>query len=367
MKKIKQVIRDVYDPTPPDEIPETGLSGLPPELLEAAILRYRILTGLFIVLLIVLLFVLGHVLTRPKRVPAPPVEISPSEKLKYVPYYTLPKEALWVMQYEREHAEDLYLQQTTNQPVSVDWVKTVAYHLIVGQQAMKAGVLDKATVHFEQALTIFPELRGIHGLVGTLYLQQQQFARAVSHLEAALKEHPSYAVLNNLGTALMTGGFTEEAERCLLEAQKMNPDHPGSYKNLALLYKMQEKHEQAIASFKQYFVRHDQDTEAMQLYAEYLISLDKREQAIEFLKAGCQAHPEDALPLYLLLATIEARDRNETAAIEALKQATHLISPNLALTELNRQEFDAIRDNRAFQSLVRNVELATVSPEAVND
>lgn len=367
MKKVKQVIRDVYDPTPPEDIPETGLAGLPPEMLEAAIRRYRALTGFFIVLLIGLLFALGEVLYKQKRVPAPPIVIAPTEKLEYVPYYTLPDDAVWVMQYEIEQAENLYLQQTTNQPVSVEWVKQVAYHLIIGQQALALEVTDKAIVHFEQALTIFPGLQGTHGLVGTLYLKQRQFAPAIQHLRTALEEHRSYTVLNNLGSALLMGGFADEAERYLLEAREMDSDHPGSHKNLALLYKNQEKHEQAIASFEEYFSRHNRDVEAMSLYAKYLISLDRREPAVEFLKTGSRAHPNNALPLYLLLATIEAQDMNEGAAIEALKQMTHFISPNLALTKLNRQEFDDLRDNGEFQSLVREVELATVSLEGVNE
>lgn len=361
MKKVKQGIRSVYE-VPPEETPQAGPAGLPPELLEAALRRYRIQTVCFCSLMIALLFALTGVLCRKPRAAAPAAPPSPAAKRTYVPYHTLPKESLWVIGYERE-AKDLDLVAATNQPLSIEWVKHAAYHLITAQQSLQAEQHDQSIVHFEKALTIFPELHGVNSLLGTLYLKQGVLDEAVDHLRAALNEQPDYATRNNLGSALMAAGRTAEAEQVLLEAQTANPDHPATYKNLALLYRETGQHDSALACFEQYFARNDQDVDAMKLYAEYLISLDKREQAVGFLNEYCRSHAESGLPLYLLLASVEAQQLNEEAALAALQKMTRYVRPTRALTELHSREFDPIRECEAFRELVRQLELAMVRLE----
>jgi tetratricopeptide (TPR) repeat protein len=361
MKKVKQGIRSVYE-VPEEETPQAGPAGLPQELLEAALRRYRIQTVCFCSLTIALMFALAGVLFRKPRAAAADAPSASAARRTYVPYYTLPKESLWVISYERE-AKDLDLIAATNQPLSIEWVKHTAYHLITAQQSLKAEQFDQAIDHFEKALTIFPELHGINSLLGTLYLRQGILDEAVNHLRSAQQEQPDYATLNNLGSALMAAGRMDEAERVLLEAQAQNPDHPATYKNLALLYRETGQPDPALAGFEEYFARNDQDIAAMKLYAEYLISLDKREQAVRFLNEYSQSHAESGLPLYLLLASVEAKQQNEEAALAALKKMIQYVRPTRALTELHSQEFDPIRECDGFRELVRQTELAMVRLE----
>ncbi len=361
MRKIKQGTRNVYD-VPPEETPATGPAHLPAEMLEAAVRRYHILMICFCTLTIALFFVLAGMLYRTNRAPAPPDQLVTAKKQAYVPFYTLPKESQWVIDYERE-AEGMDRTASADQPFSIEWVKYAAYHLIAAQQSMEVEQIDEAISHFEKALVIFPGLRGINSRLGTLYLRKGIPNKAVKHLTAARAEQPDYAVLNNLGAALMAAGQTDQAEETLLQAQTENPDHPGSYKNLALLYQATQQHDQALTCFEDYFAKNDRDVDAMQLYAEYLITLDKKEQAIRFLKTFSLVHAENGLPLYRLLAAVEAQEQNKEAAVEALKQITDRIRPTLALNELHRPEFDSIRESAEFQELIRQVELATVRLE----
>ena len=363
MKRVKQLSRDVYDTTPPEEQSGDEVAGLPLELLEAAVRRWRRQMIILGSLLIALFFVLGEMLGRRSqtRKPAPEVQLTPDETRTFIPYHTLPSEALWVINYEHE-ATDLDLA-ATNQAFSIEWVKHAAYHLITAQQALKTEQSKPAVLHLEKAITAIPELRGIHGLIGTLCLQQGDLDEAVHHLEEALKEGETYAGHNNLGSALMATGELERAEKHLLKARELNPDHPASHKNLALLYQEKGMAEQALASYESYFSRYDQDVDAMVRYAKYLIALNRREDAVTFLKSGCESHSGNALPLCLLLAEIEAHQENEQAAVDALEKITRHISPNLALTELNRPEFDTIRDSEVFRQLVHRMELAVVRME----
>ena len=159
----------------------------------------------------------------------------------------------------------------------------------------------------------------------------------------------------------MAAGELKWAEDCLLQAQAMQPEHPASYKNLALLYRAAENPESSLAHFKHYLELYDQDAEAMETYAEYLIELDRGEEATEFLETYPVLHTDHAQSLYLLLAQIEARSSHSAQAVAALKKMSHHISPNLALTKLHQADFDSIRDTDEFQALVRQVELAMIT------
>ena len=161
----------------------------------------------------------------------------------------------------------------------------------------------------------------------------------------------------------MAAGKSDQAEDYLLRAQALKPEHPGSYKNLALLYQEMELPEKAIESFEMYFSLFHEDADAMEIYAKYLIDLGRREQALEFLETYCQLHAKNALPFYLLLAQIEAQTTNSVQAVAALKNITRYISPNLALTKLHQPAFDSIRDSEEFQALEQQVELAMVTLE----
>ncbi|MBL7016908.1 MAG: hypothetical protein ISR84_05060, partial [Kiritimatiellales bacterium] len=151
------------------------------------------------------------------------------------------------------------------------------------------------------------------------------------------------------------------AEGYFLQAQAMQPEHPASHKNLALMYREAENPEASLAHFKRYLELQTQDEEAAKNYAEYLVELDRKEEATEFLETYSVLHTDHAQPLYLLLAKIEASSTNTVQAVAALQKMSRHISPNQALIKLNLDDFDSIRDAEEFQALIRQVELATVT------
>lgn len=338
---------------------------MPPEL-EAQLRRHRIRSAIFAGIALLLLFTLVALLLRGTRPAPPPPPVIRAEETQYVPKYTLPSDALWVMNYQQGAVNLAIEGAVSDQPVSTKWVKNVAYHVIVGQQALAVEHYEKATVHFEKALNIFPEIRGVRGSLGTVYLKQHRLEKAVDLLRGAVAEEGSLSAVSNLGAALLAAEQFEEAEQYLLRAQALDPKHPGCHKNLALLYRKTEKPEKALHHFERYFSLYQGDFAAVELYAEYLLKLNRRELAITFLREACVQQSEEALPLYLLLAKLEARATNEIHAVEALQNITRYISPNLALTKLDQEDFDVIRDTEAFQNLVHQLELAMVTLENRN-
>ena len=173
-------------------------------------------------------------------------------------------------------------------------------------------------------------------------------------------------MVSNLGIALLATQQFESSEKCLLRALALQPEHPGCHKNLALLYQKMERPKQARLHFEKYLSLYPEDFNTVENYSEYLLRLGQRERAAAFLREACAQESADALPLYLLLAQVEARATNEVQAVAALKNITRYISPNLALIHLHMEEFDTIRTTEAFQNLLHQIELAEVTLENQN-
>lgn len=285
---------------------------------------------------------------------------------QFVPHYTLPMDEEWVLMYEvgfRRTEDDNAKEEPT---LSTKWIKSAAYNIIMGHQALRKEQYQEASAFFERALQIFPDLRDVHEPLGVAYLKQQKFDEAAAALQAAIKENDSFSVLNNLGVALMGAKRFDEAEPFLLQVLAHQPNHPGGQKNLALLYRKMDRPKKALPYFEAYFSLCPEDFAEVELYANYLITLNRRERATAFLKETCQAQSREALPLYLLLAKLEAHATNTAESVEALKNITRYISPNLALTELHHESFDPIRDTEAFENLVHHLELSMVTLENQN-
>jgi Tfp pilus assembly protein PilF len=360
MKKIKQDVRQLCIALQRGEFDLDDARRLAEDL-NQEILRARRRTILTGTLFVFLSFILAGAICKPRSATLAAAPDS-SSGLSYIPKHTLPLDSLWVIDYQQK---DLHsrIPALTQQPFSEEWVKHAAYHLIMGRQAMDENLPKEAVVHLEEVLTIFPELRGVHGTLGTIYLQMNKTAAAVPHLEAALDEGESLSVLNNLGAALMRTGRPDRAEELILRAHELNPQYPGVLKNLALLYREKEAPEKALAYFEEYLTLYHEDIQTAEIYADYLTGLNRREQAVEFLENYSRQNTGHALPLYLLLAKLEAQTTNAPAAVAALREMADVTTPNLALIRLNLDDFDSIRDTEEFQSLVHQIELAAVTLE----
>ena len=353
-------LHDIYRALPKREGGADPIGKMPLEL-EQHLRRYRRLSAFLGLSCVFLLLLLMALLNRKTWIAPAVLPVTPAAERHYVPQYTLPSEALWVMSYQQAAGGFSLGAESGDQPVSTKWVKNVAYHVIVGQQALAVKEYEKAAIHFEKALVIFPEIHGVRGSLGTAYLKQQKYEKAIAPLKAAAQEEPSFSAISNLGIALLATKLFERAEEHLLQALALQPEHPGCHKNLALLYHATERPEKTIGHFETYVTLCREDITAVELYADYLLGLGQRDRATAFLRKVCQQECEHNLPLYLLLAKIEARATNDVQAVETLKNITRYISPNLALTKMNLEDFDTIRDTEAFQNLLHQLELAMVT------
>lgn len=363
MRKRQKDLQDIYLAPKEREEDADYVWKMPPEL-EEQVLRTHRQTALLTLLFLGVVLSLIVLLTRDIQIDdsSQPFPTTQSAVRQLIPSYTLPEEESWVLMYAAS-IQNAAPENETNCPLSTKWIKNAAYHVIMGHQSYAIENYEEAIAHFEKALLIFPAIRGVHEPLGTAYMKQNHFEAAIEPLREAIREKETFPALSNLGVALLATEHLQEAEECLLQALALQPEHPGCHKNLALLYQRMEIPKKALSHFETYFSLHAEDFNAIEIYAEYLISLGQPERATSFLKEACQQERIDALPLHLLLANIEAKATNEVQAVDALRNITRYLSPNLTIVEMNRSDFDSIRETEAFQCFLRQLELQAVSLE----
>ncbi len=358
MKKLDTDIRDIYRTkdasSEADATPEHKIA----ELIERSLRRQQIFNlsaGLLTLALVAILvsafvndFLLGPVADVPVR-----------GKSSGVPAYTLPADEQWVLEYRKVAVEADGSARPGPKKVSTKWIKNAAYHTILGELALRQGELETAQNHFEVALTTFPAMTGIRGDLGTAYLKQQHFERAAEQLQKALTEGSSVVTLNNLGVARLGLGEYEQAESVLQQALQQQPDLSGCYKNLALLYQKTGRTNDAVAAFETYLSANPQDTPLLEHYVSYLTAAGRPRDAIGFLEQMDGA--TDPLAVHLLLAETAARDADAERAVDALRYSARFLSPRQAIVKMHDPAFEKIARTEPFETLLYQLELATVS------
>jgi len=355
MKKNDTDIRDIYRSEDPK--PEPDPEWKTQELIEREMRRqfiFNISVGLFVFVLAAFLVTTIAKEFLFKAAPMEPVK----GKIQRVAAYALPEDEQWALEYRQAAALAENGESGGPKPFSTKWVKNAAYHIIMGEQALRLDELDAAQDHLEEAVDTFPSTTGIHGRLGEIYLKRQYFEKAVDQLQKALKEQPSIDVLNNLGVAYMGVENYVQAEALLQQAIQQQPELAGCHKNLALLYQKTGRTDAAMASFEKCFLLTPQDTSLIKNYVAYLTSTGRSRAAIEFLE---QLKGADPLSVCLLLAKTAAQDDDAELAVRNLQEAAHFITPRQTIVEMHDRVFDKIARTEAYEALLYRLELAAVS------
>jgi tetratricopeptide (TPR) repeat protein len=240
-------------------------------------------------------------------------------------------------------------------PMNGHWIKQAAHHILQAERAERDNMPDLALVHYEMALKIFPDLRGIHPKTGVIYMERRQYEKAIAAFEKAAREGSmSIGIANNLGAAYLQVARMDRAEEVLLQAVALQPDYAPAHFNLATLYLRQNELENAAASFQRYQALAPDNTQAMLSYALVLIQLERWPDATLLLEAINEAEPSSP-PVLFRLAQTQANLNQQERALATLKQAVALVDPRNALAWMSRTEFDPLRSEAAFQQLIREI------------
>lgn len=356
MKKNNTDLQDIYradGKLPEESKPAFKMS----EMVEREIRRQRIfglLVGTISFVLIVGLIsaLVSNYLFTPEKA-APETVKSP-----YIASYTLPENEQWAIEYRQAASQADNSEAAGPKSFSTKWVKNAAYHIIMGEQALRQDDTAAAQIHLESALATFPSLTGIHRSLGGVYLQQKNPAKAAEELQKALKENPSVDELNNLGVAYLRLGEYEPAEKFLQQALQQRPELAGVQKNLAFLYQKTGRTNDAVAAFEKYFRLNPKDTPLIISYAKYLTAAGRTRETIAFLQGLKGADP---LTVHLILAKTAAQNHDTDLAMRSLQEVTGLLTPRQAIAEMHDAAFEAISRTEPFEKLMYRLELAAVS------
>lgn len=360
--KRKNELRDIYQSDTPD-FEKDFTPQVAQELLEERqrdLLRTRIASlafgGLALVLGVALITLVVREFLSEQKVPEP----VQTEETSFIPKYSLPSEAAWVMDYRPELYQIDGEDTPGKKPLSAQWIKKAAYHIIMGQQAMAIGKKKEALEHFSQVVAIYPDIKGVHRALGMLYIENENYEQAVKHLEKALQEEERFDVVNNLGTAYIGTKNYEKALQYLTRALELQPENPACHKNLGVLYRKMNLPDKAIFHIEKYLDLRPEDLDTMQTYALYLTQLGRWQDAADFLK-NLTEEVTNVAPIYFLLAQVQIQNGQPEDAVAALQRGIQLIDPTLALAWMNRKEFSDLRGTADFQKLIDQLEIESVS------
>jgi len=269
----------------------------------------------------------------------------------YIPRYSLPAESQWVLDFPESFGSARW-SGSGERPFSASWVQKAAFNLIMAEQAVNVGESEIAIKHFETALEIFPDLEGVKVPLGSLYLQMEEFDKALALLEDAPAADLTHDVLNNLGVACLHAKAYERAGTYLKQSLEMKPTYAEAQKNLALLYVEQERENDAVDAYEKYIDLRPADFDTQHGFALYLVKLGRWEKAAALLNNLTQ-EITDIPVLYFLLAQVETHNNNPQKAMAALQRGVQLTDPSSAIAYMNSKEFENLRGSDEFQNMIR--------------
>lgn len=357
MKKQDTDIRDIYRSEEP--VPESKPSREMQDLIGNEIRKRRIfnisatLLTLALTAFLTISFVNDYLSAVSNKT------VLAAEKQPYFAAYTLPAEEQWALEYRQVVKTADGGEPPGPKSFSARWVNNAAYHIIMGEQALRMNELPAAQNHFEAAINTFPAMTGIRHYLGEVYLKRQFFEKAVEQLRKAMEEQPSIEVLNNLGAAYIGIEDYEKAETLLKQAVQQQPELAGCYKNLALLYQKAGRTNDAVAAFEKYVSLVPKDVPLIRNYVVYLTSAGRMPEAIAFLERI--ENSSDPLAVSLLLARTAAQNTDTERAVRALRDAAHFLTPRQVIAEMHDAVFEKVARTESFEALLHQLELAAVS------
>ena len=174
-------------------------------------------------------------------------------------------------------------------------------HCDLGFALAQAGRIPEAITQYEQALRIKPDYAKAHSDLGVALAQVGRIPEAIEHLERALRIKPDYAEAHcNLGVALAQAGRIPEAIEHLERALRIEPDNAEAHNNLGNVLRQSGKIEEAIAHYEQALRIEPDYAEAHHNLGVASAQAGRMPEAIEHLERALRIKPGNAETHYNL-------------------------------------------------------------------
>ncbi len=150
-------------------------------------------------------------------------------------------------------------------------------------------------------------------IIGTAYMKNKEFDKALEPLKSALcKEPNNLGTLNSLGTCYMASGNTAKAISTYEKALEINPKAPMAYYNIGSAYQIQQNHSKAVEYLKK-ALELDEDESFLVALAMSEVKLGQFENALKHYKQLALLCPSKENYKYNIVTCYEALGDFNTA------------------------------------------------------
>jgi tetratricopeptide (TPR) repeat protein len=202
-------------------------------------------------------------------------------------------------------------------------------HCNLAKASERAGRIEDAISHYEQALQIRPAFPEAHISLGVALWQVGRVQEAVEHFEQALRIKPDDAAAhNNLGLVLCQAGEVQKGIGHYEQALRIDPNYVEAEYNFGSALLQEGKFEDAIGHYEQVLRIKPDYAEAHAALGFAFGQIGKFEDAIRHYEQAVQIKPDYAVVYYNLGATFEQAGRIEDA-IRQYRQALR-VKPDFA-------------------------------------
>ena len=249
-----------------------------------------------------------------------------------------------------------------------------SHHYVLGLNFVVANQLDIAIEELSQAARVDADALEIHLILGNVYRERGQVARAIQ-LHQALLQRPKLTrtehayVLLCLGLDFKRGGFVDRALEAFTEVLRLDPQNQYALLYLQKLHEEQHQWEDAYHIRRQLIELTGPDTNPR---SHAILGFLENERGLEAMRSGdldeaarrfeaAISHDSSTIPAYLNLGDVRLKQGDRVAAVASWERLL-TISPDrayLAFDRLERAHLDA-GDAQKFADRCR--ELIAINP-----
>ena len=179
-------------------------------------------------------------------------------------------------------------------------------HNNLGSALERAGKINEAIAHYEQALRIRPDYAEAHNNWGNALRQSGRIPEAIEQYEQALRINPDFAKAHyNLGVALWQAGRTEDAIGHYEQALRIRPDYAVAHYNLGTTLGQAGRIPEAIEHLEQALRIKPDYAEAHYNLGIALVRLGRPQEAMGHWEQALRVQPHFAEAHYNLAIALE--------------------------------------------------------------
>ena len=227
---------------------------------------------------------------------------------------------------------------------------------------MNALRFDQAEEHALEALRLYPTMAAAQRILGLIYLQQGRIDRAISVLEASLRNEPFQPeALTNLAFAYLQAQNPGLALELIETCRRLHPDYTPALLQHGLMLLADPDTAEAVAVLREAVAAFPQMPGPRNNLAVAIARTGDRDGAREELTTLLELDPGNFSALFNMGA-LYAAETNAPAAIPWLRRAMEQTNPSEFRRYLNDPDLAPIRNLPEFQDLLQ--ELDPVLPPA---